>query len=72
MEFDEKLYVLFKKACLGDEKAKWEAIGYYIPRIKELSYGDKDMEHNMILSIYELFGVLWKNFEIHFEEVDKK
>ena len=35
MEFDEKLYWLFIKACLGNGNAKWEVIDYYTPRIKE-------------------------------------
>ena len=51
MEFNEKLYWLFIKASLGQKDAKWEVVEYYLPRIKELCNGDKDMEHNMVLSI---------------------
>ena len=71
MEFNEKLYWLFIKASLGQKDAKWEVVEYYFPRIKELCNGDKDMEHNMILSIYELFDVILKNFELYFKEVNE-
>ena len=72
MEFDEKLYWLFIKACLGNSNAKWEVIDYYTPRIKELCNGDRDMEHNMMLSIYELFDVMLNNFDLYFKEVNEK
>lgn len=72
MEFDEKLYWLFIKASLGQGNAKWEVIDYYTSRIKELCNGDRDMEHNMMLSIYELFDVMLQNFELYFNEVNEK
>ena len=72
MEFNEKLYWLFIKASLGQKDAKWEVVEYYLLKIKELCNGDIDMEHNMILSIYELFDVMLKNFELYFKEVNEK
>lgn len=68
MEYDEKLYWLFVRASLGDGNSKWEVIDYYSKKIKELCYGDRDMEHNMMLSIYDLLGVIMKNFETYLKE----
>ena len=65
---------IFKKlisANLGDEKAKWEVISHYDEEIKRISRGNKDMETEIILRIYNLFNNLEEKYEKFFESVNK-
>lgn len=68
MEYDELLFLLFARASLGDGNARWEIIDRYKGMIRKMCRGDRDMEHDIMLSIYDCFDDMIENFSIFLNE----
>lgn len=67
----DKIFKMLISANLGDEKAKWEVINYYEKEIKKISRGNKDMETEIILRLYNLFDSLEEKYENFFESINR-
>ena len=70
MEFSEELFWKFIKASLGDGNARWEVIDTYYPKIKKMCNGNRDMEHDIMISIYEIFDTMIDEFSDYLSKKD--